>query len=539
MDHFDVVVLGSGAAALAAAVSASGHGAETIGVFEKATVIGGTSAMSGGMIWIPGNHHMKNKLLNDSREMALEYLGSLSHGRMRTDLLEAYVDVGPTMVQWFENNSEVVFEIVENFPDYHPENPGGNQTGGRSLECPLFPFDELGEWANRISQSRQMSPFLLMNETTLGRGPLDTAPKEVLKLRSEKNLRGCGQALIGRLVKSCLDRQIVIETEHQADELIIEQNNLRGVRFNTPSGMRDVETRSVIIATGGFEWDKSLVNNFVRGPLQRPVSIETNTGDGLKMAMRAGAALGNMQEAWWVPVIDITNDEGETIPWMVNRERVNPRCIMVNRSGKRFANEASNYNAFGAAFHQLDPGTFEYQNIPAWMIFDQEYLVRYGLCRFRGEGKIPDWLASASTLAELADLIGCDGLGLEETVECWNAQAADLDDVDFDRGKSVNDIHWGDGTKTLAATLGPIDKPPYYAVEVRPGALGTKGGPQTNANAQILDVDGEVIKGLYAAGNVMASAMGMAYGGAGGTLGPCMVFGFIAGKHSAEELFQK
>ena len=539
MDHFDVVVLGSGAAALAAAVSASGHGAETIGVFEKATVIGGTSAMSGGMIWIPGNHHMKNKQLDDSREMALEYLGSLSHGRMRTDLLEAYVDVGPTMVQWFENNSEVVFEIVENFPDYHPENPGGNQTGGRSLECPLFPFDELGEWANRISQSRQMSPFLLMNETTLGRGPLDTAPKEVLKLRSEKNLRGCGQALIGRLVKSCLDRQIVIETEHQADELIIEQNNLRGVRFNTPSGIRDVKTQSVIIATGGFEWNKNLVNNFVRGPLQRPVSIETNTGDGLKMAMRAGAALGNMQEAWWVPVIDITNDEGATIPWMVNRERVNPRCIMVNKSGKRFANEAANYNAFGAAFHQLDPGTFEYQNIPAWMIFDQEYLVRFGLCRFRGEGQIPDWLTSASTLAELADLIGCDGVGLEETVECWNAQAADLDDGDFHRGKSVNDIHWGDGTKTIAATLGPIDKPPYYAVEVRPGALGTKGGPQTNANAQILDVDGEVIKGLYAAGNVMASAMGMAYGGAGGTLGPCMVFGFIAGKHSAEELFQK
>ncbi len=539
MDHFDVVVLGSGAAALAAAVSASGHGAETIGVFEKASVIGGTSAMSGGMIWIPENHHMKNKRLNDSREMALEYLGSLSHGRMRTDLLEAYVDVGPTMVQWFENNSEVVFEIVENFPDYHPENPGGNQTGGRSLECPLFPFDELGEWANRISQSRQMSPFLLMNETTLGRGPLDTAPKEVIKLRSEKNLRGCGQALIGRLVKSCLDRQIIIETEHQADELIIEENNLRGVRFNTPSGIRDVETQSVIIATGGFEWNKNLVNNFVRGPLQRPVSIETNTGDGLKMAMRAGAALGNMQEAWWVPVIDITNDEGATIPWMVNRERVNPRCIMVNRNGKRFANEASNYNAFGAAFHQLDPGTFEYRNIPAWMIFDQEYLVRYGLCRFRGEGQIPDWLTSASTLAELADLIGCDGLGLEETVECWNAQAADLDDGDFHRGKSVNDIHWGDGTKTIAATLGPINKPPYYAVEVRPGALGTKGGPLTNANAQVLDVDGEVIKGLYAAGNAMASAMGMAYGGAGGTLGPCMVFGFIAGKHSAEELLQK
>ena len=539
MDHFEVVVLGSGAAALAAAVSASGHGAKVVGVFEKASVLGGTSAMSGGMIWIPGNHHMVNQKIYDSRETALEYLNSLSHGRMRTDLLEAYVDVGPTMVQWFEDNSEVTFEIVESFPDYHPENPGGNQIGGRSLECPLFPFDELGEWADRISQSRQMSPFLLMNETTLGRGPLSESPKEILKLRSENNLRGCGQALIGRLLKSCLDREIIIEIEHQAEELIIDNGIVQGVRFDTPSGIREVTTQCVIIATGGFEWNKNLVDSFIRGPLHRPVSIETNTGDGLKMAMRAGAALGNMQEAWWVPVIDITNDEGTTIPWMVNRERVNPRCIMVNKDGKRFANEAANYNAFGAAFHQLDPGTFEYKNIPAWMIFDQEYLVRYGLCRYRGEGQVPGWLTAADTLPELAELIGCDGLGLEETVECWNAQAADLDDNDFHRGKSVNDTHWGDGTRTTAATLGPIDKAPYYAIEVKPGALGTKGGPQTNSKAQILNLDGEVIQGLYAAGNVMASAMGMAYGGAGGTLGPCMVFGYIASKHSAEELVTK
>ena len=535
MSEFEVVVLGSGAAALAAAVSASGHGVKKVGIFEKASVLGGTSAMSGGMIWIPGNHHMEENQIEDSREEALTYLDSLSHGRMRTDLVEAYVDIGPSMVKWFEENTEVAFEIVESFPDYHPENPGGNQTGGRSLECPLFPFGELGEWAGRISQSRQMSPYLLMNETSLGRGPLIETPKEVLKSRAEENLRGCGQALIGRLLKSCLDRNIHIETDYQAEELIMENGTVLGVRFNTPSGVREVSTSNVVIATGGFEWNKNLVNSFVRGPLQRPVSIETNTGDGLKMAMRVGAALGNMQEAWWVPVIDITAEGENTIPWMVNRERANPRCIMVNRDGKRFANEAANYNAFGAAFHQLDPGTFEYPNIPAWMIFDQEYLVRYGLCRYRGEGRVPDWMTSADTLAELSEKIGCEGLGLEETVASWNAQVADLDDNDFQRGKSVHDTHWGDGTRTTAATLGPIDKPPYYAVEVRPGALGTKGGPQTNANAQVLDVDGNVISGLYAAGNAMASAMGMAYGGAGGTLGPCMVFGYIAGKHAAEE----
>ncbi len=294
----------------------------------------------------------------------------------------------------------------------------------------------------------------------------------------------------------------------------------------------EVKAEKVIIATGGFEWDADLVQNFIRGPLERPVSIETNTGDGLKMAMRAGAALGNMQEAWWVPVIDITDEDENLIPWMVNRERVNPRCIMVNSSGKRFANEASNYNAFGAAFHQLDAGSFSYVNIPAWMVLDQEYLVRYGLCKYRGEGPVPYWLTSAQSLGELADIIGCDGFELEETVHRWNAQVEDLNDTDFNRGKSINDTHWGDGTRTPAATLGPIDKPPFYAVQVRPGALGTKGGPLTDSNAQVLDLNGNVIHGLYAVGNVMASAMGMAYGGAGGTLGPCMVFGFLAGKHA-------
>ena len=534
MADFEVLVLGSGAAALATAVSAAGHGAQSVGVFEKSSVIGGTSAMSGGMIWIPGNHHMIDQGIQDSREEILTYLESLSHGRMRQEMIEAYVDYGPEMVQWFEANTEVIFEIVQDFPDYHPENPGGNRTGGRSLECPLFSFKELGEWSNAISQSRQMSPYLLMNDTTLGRGAATGIPRELIKERAAEDLRGCGQALIGRLVKSSLDLGVEIKTGFTAEDLIITNGVVEGVTFQTDNGLVQVKAEKVVIATGGFEWNPELVQSFIRGPLERPVSIETNTGDGLKMSMRAGAALGNMQEAWWVPVIDITDDEGNYIPWMVNRERVNPRCIMVNSKGKRFANEASNYNAFGAAFHHLEAGSFEYVNLPAWMILDQEYLVRHGLCRYRGEGTVPEWLTTAESLPALADVIGCDGLQLEETVATWNAQVADLDDADFHRGKSINDTHWGDGTRTESATLGPIDKPPYYAVQVRPGALGTKGGPLTNANAQVLNLDGEIIQGLYAAGNAMASAMGMAYGGAGGTLGPCMVFGYLAGRHAVQ-----
>ncbi len=534
MHELDVVVLGSGAAALSAAVAARGHGADRVGVFEKADVVGGTSAMSGGMIWIPCNHHMAAAGITDSRDEALRYLDSLSHDRIVPELAQAFVDAGPEMLRWFEANTPVVFEIVDDFPDYHPEHPGGKTGGGRSLECPLFPYGELGEWADRVSRSRQMGAHVLMNETTLGRGARTAVDREVLEQRSRDDLRGCGQALVGRLLKTCLDRGVELRTGHRATALVVDDGRVAGVRFDTGGGVVEASARNgVVLATGGFEWDRDLVRSFVRGPLERAVSIETNTGDGLKMAMRAGAALGNMQEAWWVPVIDVPDDDGETFAWMVNRERVQPRTIMVNRSGKRFANEAANYNAFGAAFHQLDPGRFEYVNLPAWMLFDHQYATRSGLYRFRGEGAVPDWLVAADTLAELAAQVGIDGLQLEETVSRWNAQVADLDDPDFGRGRSVNDTHWGDGTRTPAATLGPIDTPPYYAVEVRPGALGTKGGPLTNGSAQVLDLDGDVIEGLYAAGNVMASAMGMTYGGAGGTLGPAMVFGFLAGRHAA------
>ena len=532
---FDVIVLGTGAAALTAAVTAHGHGATRVGLFEKHDLVGGTSAMSGGMIWIPCNHRMEALGIADSRDEALTYLHSLSHGMILDELAAAYVDGGPEMLRWLEDNTPVVFDVVDDFPDYHPEHPGGKTGGGRSLECPLFAFGVLGDWAERITTSRQMSKHILMNETTLGRGVVGGVDRDELERRQQQDERGCGQALIGRLLRACLDRGIEPRVRHRAVELFVESGRVVGVRFDTDEGQLEMATRyGVILATGGFEWDRDLVRSFIRGPLTRTMAIETNTGDGLKMAMSVGASLGNMQEAWWVPIIDVTDDDGETFSWMVNRERVLPRCIMVNRAGRRFANEASNYNAFGAAFHQLDPGTFDYPNLPAWMLLDHDYFAKGAIFDYRGEGTVPDWMTCASTLAELADEVGIDSAQLEDTVARWNAQAADLDDPDWGRGRSVNDTHWGDGSRTAAATIGPIDTPPYYAVEVHPGALGTKGGPRTTSDAQVIDLAGSPIEGLYAAGNVMASAMGMTYGGAGGTLGPGMVFGFLAGRHVAD-----
>jgi 3-oxosteroid 1-dehydrogenase len=319
-------------------------------------------------------------------------------------------------------------------------------------------------------------------------------------------------------------------------QLVMDGRRVAGVRFETAGGPVEVGARrGVILATGGFEWDPELVRAFSRGPLVRSASVPTNTGDALRMVMRIGAGLGNMREAWWVPTIDVPVGD-RMAAWQVNGERTRPHCIMVNRRGRRFANEAVNYNAMGAAFHVIDASSFEYVNHPAWMIFDRHYLTRYGLAGFKGEGLTPDWMIEAPTLAELAEAIDVPADTLTETVERWNEQAARGEDTDFGRGKSVHDRWWGDpklGTGP-EATLGPLDTPPFYAVTVYSGVLGTKGGPRTDVNGQVLDVDDQPIPGLYAAGNTMASVMGMTYGGAGGTLGPALVFGYLAGRHAAQ-----
>jgi 3-oxosteroid 1-dehydrogenase len=536
METFDVVVLGTGAAALAAAIRASDGGA-SVGLFEKADTVGGTSAWSGGMVWIPVNPHMAELGIEDSREEALTYLNSLSNGLIEADRAAALVDAGPEMVTWFEANTPVKFQIIKDFPDYHPEHPGAKPGGGRSLECPLFPYADLADWQDRVTVGPQLSGNIMMSETSLGRGaPSGVAPEELAR-RRVRDERGAGQGLIGPLLRACLDRQIEPRTGMRAVELIVDDGRVVGARFETSDGSVDIGARrGVIIATGGFEWDPELVRAFVRGPLARSASVPTNTGDGLKMAMRIGAGLADMREAWWVPTIDVPVGD-RMAAWQVNGERTRPHCIMINQRGQRFTNEASNYNALGAAFHVIDVSSFEYVNHPAWMVFDRHYLTRYGLAGFRGEGPTPEWITEAPSITGLAAAINVPAQALEDTVARWNELSARGDDTDFNRGKSAHDRWWGDPSlgDGPQATLGPLDTAPFYAVRVYSGALGTKGGPRTDGNGQVLDVDGRPIAGLYAAGNAMGSVMGMTYGGAGGTLGPALVFGYLAGRHAAEQ----
>jgi 3-oxosteroid 1-dehydrogenase len=534
VDEVDVVVLGSGAAGLTAALAAAQTGRSVV-LFERGDEVGGTTALSGGVCWIPANDHPTFDGRPDEHAAALAYLESLSHGMIDAHLADVLVATGWRVIRWLEATTSLRFRVIADYPDYHPERPGGRPDGGRSLDPGLFDFADLGSWAGRVVHGPE-NYRLRLDETPAGGRSVQLSATEVER-REERDSRGRGQALVGGLLAACLDAGVVIETGQRATELVVEDGVVRGVVLEGADGSgRSVSGRAVVLACGGFEWDDELVRAFLRGPMTSPASVPTNTGDGLRMAMRAGAALGNMREAWWAPVVETPGDEflGEQRSRLVLRERTLPRSIMVNRDGRRFTNEAANYNALGGAFHTFDPTTFDYRNLPCWLVFDQGYLDAYGFDGRPAGAPPPAWVHRADDPAGLAASIGVDGAGLAASIDRWNQRVAEGADPDFSRGASVYDLFNGDRSKEgAAATLGPLDRWPLYAAEIRSGTLGTKGGPRTDGEGRVLDHAGAPILGLYAAGNAMAGVTGMVYGGAGGTLGPALAFGYRAGIHAA------
>ena len=528
----DVVVLGTGAAGLVAALAAADAGASVL-LVEKADRVGGTTALSSGVAWIPATSVAAAEGVTDSREAGLAYLESLSHGMIRPEMAKAFVDSGDEFVEWLRTRTPLTLRLVPGFPDYHPEHPGGMPRGGRSLEPELFAFDRLEGWGERmVGAPRPMR----VTETPVG-GGTGVLPAKVEAERRAGQVEGLGRALVGALLRGCLDRGVVPLTGTRAERLVVTDGRVTGVELSGAAGRRVVRAGAVVLATGGFEYDEELVRAFLRGPMREPAGVPSNTGDGLRMAMRVGAALGAMREAWWVPVVRLPGEraDGGSNVQLVLRERTLPRSIVVNRSGRRFTNEAANYNALGGAFHTFDPGSFDYVNLPCWLVFDQGFVDAYGGFGTGPGGPAPTWLTSADTVDELADALGVPADPLAATVERWNGFVKQGHDDDFGRGDSAYDGWCGDRARYpgVFATLGPIDRGPYYAVELVGSALGTKGGPLTTVDGEVLDVDGAVIPGLYAAGNAMAAPTGMVYGGAGGTLGPALVFGYRAGRAAA------
>jgi 3-oxosteroid 1-dehydrogenase len=527
-DHeVDVVVLGSGGAGLTAALTAAVAGA-SVEVFEKAPTVGGTTAVSGGIAWIPAHNRSADGELTVTD--ALAYLRAQSLGSMDDALVETFVRTGPAMLDFVEAHSDLRFEIATGFPDYRPELPGGQPQGGRSLSAAPCDLTQLGEWATKITSFPADWSNVGFDAETRAR--LHAAV-------DERNSQLCvaGTALIAGLLKGLLDAGVTPQVNARAEQLIAEAGEITGVRIELPGQRMSVRARhGVILGTGGFEWDPVLVQAFLRGPMHGAVSPPNNTGDGLRMAMAHGADLANMGEAWWVPIVQIPGDtiEGNQRSRSVRLERTRPRSIIVNSAGQRFVNEACDYNSMAGAFHYLDPRK-GYVNDRGWIVFDSVHLRRYGFLGIGPGQPAPDWFCESADLAELATKTGIVASGLTRTIRKWNRHVGTGADPDFGRGASAYDGYWGDDNATTPAgrTLGPIDTAPYYGVPVRIGAMGTKGGPRTDQDGRVLHVGGEPIAGLFAAGNAMAGVTGRAYGGAGGTIGPAMVFGYRAGHAAA------
>ena len=344
--------------------------------------------------------------------------------------------------------------------------------------------------------------------------------------RTENGVLTMGRSMIASLVEAAENAGVTIRTGCGVDGLVRSGQSVTGVRV----GDQAISGR-VILASGGFERDPGLARTFLRGPMTGPVGAPGADGTALRLGMAVGAELGNMAEAWWCPALTVADEtiDDQAFHRLVLTERARPRSLMVDVRGRRFVNEARNYNDVGRAMHAFDPTGFRFLAATAWLVFDAGYRDAYHLGPLRRGHPDPPWVLRSDTLAGLAESMGVEAAELTATVARFNEMARAGDDPDFGRGRSRYDRFVGD-PDAPHPTLGPVDRPPFFAVRLHPGCLGTKGGPRTDRHGRVRHGDGGVIEGLYAAGNAAASPLGAAYPGAGGTIGPILVAAHAAGR---------
>ena len=524
----DVIVVGSGACGLIAAATAA-HAGKRVLVLEKSPYLGGTSAISGGTLWVPNSRYLRNRGLSDSREAALTYLHAITRGHTPVDVLEAFVDYGPEMLDFAADNLELRFECVDDYPDYRPD-LDGSAPGGRSLDPHFYDTNLLGELRKAMRPDSRL-PFTMQEyEQWVA---FTRFPWEELRRRADAGIVARGGGVVAPLLNSARKLGVTFVTEARVDRLIDEHGCVTGVWVD---GQQFAARCGVVLASGGFEWNDQMVKQFLSGPILAKCSPPHNTGDGIRMATRLGARLGNMREAWWAPMTIIPGDnhDGEQIGTLLRFERQGPGSIIVNKHGHRFVNESQNYNDMTRAFHAIDPVNHNFAHLPAYIVIDQEYLDLYGLLSHRGDAELPAWLHRAHSLEELGEKLHFPAGELVKTVERFNTFARIGRDQDFTRGDNMYDRYWGDSERPYPnPCLAPLESSPYYALEIVPGAFGTNGGLVTDGRARVLNADDQVIDGLYAVGNASAHPMGGGYAGAGATLGPGMTMGFLAGKDLA------
>ena len=520
---YDVVVVGSGAAGLTAALAATAAGAE-VAVLERGIKFGGSTSLSGGQLWIPNNRYQKGAGIADSPAMARQYLTRLARGRVDPALIASFVKNSPKALDFIVKRTPLRLALRDHLPDYHPEWDGGLK-GGRTIDPGLFDGRSLGDEYRTILHNPQYHLPGGLHTTSLEFEMLMRG-EEVPGLKErEPSTLALGEALVGGLRKGLMDAGVPLFLSHRATRLSTNGGVAAGVEVRTPKGKKKIRAkRGIILAAGGFDWNLDMKRTYLSAPSENSAGCLTDTGDGINMGIGAGAATSLMDEAWWFTLI---LKPGEKRGWLSTSERTLPGSVMVNPKGKRFADEAMNYVDLTRAMLAFDPTTYSLENVPAYLIFDSAYLSKYPVAKDRGE-EAQKWLTRGETLIELAEKLGVDSQNLVATVAEFNKNAEAGTDPWFHRGESAYDRHWGDPSAPHP-TLGRLARHPFYGVRMLAGDIGTKGGITADAVGRALDGEGEAIGGLYAVGNNAASFMGPGYAGSGATLGPCVTFGYLAG----------
>jgi 3-oxosteroid 1-dehydrogenase len=557
----DLLVMGSGAAGMGAAVRGHDLGLDVL-LVEKSELYGGNSAMSGGVCWVANNPGMAGEGIADSDEEGFEYLKHITKGEVPDDRLWLYIRESKRVLAYLHDKTHVRYVPLAKYTDYYPEAPGGRD-GGRSMDPLPFDGSKLREDLIRLRRPHPQSQILgkfgiTAKEAQAAIGVGFTTMlfmawqmflyflRHFKRKRWGRDTKLCaGNSLMGRLLLSLKDRKVPTWLNTSVEELVFEDGKVVGAALNKEGEtLRVKANRGVLLAAGGFSRNLEMRQKYQRHPITTEWTAGTpsNTGDAIIMGRDAGGALGLMDEAWWTPVSLVPRSP---FSWVLVVEKSLPHGLFLNQDGKRFTNEAAPYidvvNGMyddvaktGAAdprwFHIFD-ATYRKSSIagpvaPAKVMPDKQLPRRY---------RDGNFLYKAESLDELCEQLKIPAATAKAAITRFNEYAVKGEDPDFNRGWSAQDRYYGDPNVKPNCSLGPIETGPFYAVQIYPGDLGTKGGLVTDEHSRVMKEDGQLIPGLYAAGNSAESVMGRTYPGAGGTIGPALTFGFLAAEDAAQE----
>lgn len=553
----EVLVVGTGNGGLTAALCNYEMGSKNVLILEKGDKVGGTSATSGGGIWVPNNHYAQAAGAQDSYEEALEYLKNTLDGEdVPLELIESYLHNGPKMLRFLHDRSHVRYESLDHYPDYY-SNVDGAKPGHRSLEPAPVMASVLGDDYQRLTYTHHMMRLFGVIHFTQVEAQLlmlqlpgwvklvmkmvwDYA-KDIpwrLKTRISRRL-ACGSAGVARLYWSVKERNIPIEFNARLTELVSDESGavIGAIYQQNGLSVRVRAEKAVVLAAGGFEKNQALREQYLPAPTntQWSAGTPTNTGDALLAGLAVGAKTRLINGAWWTTTLCVPD---EPAPRLSIMEKSFPGSCVVNKAGKRFANESQNYMAFQKELFKAHSD--DNPCAPAYHIFDARFRANYIVGPMMTAAMKPDWMlpkkwfasgfvAKANTVAELAEQLGIDPAELEQTVANMNRYAASGVDEEFQRGESAYDRYYADPNIKPNPCLAPIDQAPFYAMRIEAGDFGTLGGLDTDVNANVLAEQGGTIAGLYAVGNCSAALL-PTYPGPGATLGPAMTMAYQAAK---------